>query len=133
MIICRKILEKEIENRVSKSFIIYNYVYNILGVKEQRVNSSRQVGSACLRCTLMGTERYYQVKRGKIRYASAYFCLQLSNQINKYISFSTLSSSASQLKKGIDPNFITGFTDAEGCFTISVIRNSKFKTMKSIY
>jgi len=26
-----------------------------------------------------------------------------------------------------DPNFITGFTDAEGCFSLSVVRNKKSK------
>jgi len=27
----------------------------------------------------------------------------------------------------IDPWFITGFTDAEGCFTLSVVRNKELK------
>jgi hypothetical protein len=27
----------------------------------------------------------------------------------------------------IDPWFITGFTDAEGCFSLSVVRNKKSK------
>jgi hypothetical protein len=27
----------------------------------------------------------------------------------------------------LDPWFITGFTDAEGCFTLSIVRNNKMK------
>jgi len=27
----------------------------------------------------------------------------------------------------IDPWFITGFTDAEGCFNLSIVRNKKYK------
>jgi hypothetical protein len=27
----------------------------------------------------------------------------------------------------IDPWFITGFTDAEGCFTLRIVRNKKMK------
>jgi hypothetical protein len=58
-------------NRGSKSD------YKLKSVKEQRVDGSWQVGGAsCLRCTLMGFERNYQIKIP-------------SNQINK-ASYSTL-------------------------------------------
>ena len=91
-------------------------------VKEQRVN-----GSWCgkllntnnnlphLRCTLTDFERNYQVKI-------------LSTQIVKRpISYSTTRYDSSLYKKHNlirDPNFITGFIDAEGCFTLSITKSN---------
>jgi len=78
------------------------------GVKEQRVD-----GSWCflkgkhLRCTLTGFERSYQVKVP-------------SKQLFKR-SYSTD-------EKLLNPNFITGFTDAEGSFTISIYFDNKATT-----
>ena len=31
------------------------------------------------------------------------------------------------MKKNFNPNFVTGFTAAEGCFRIKIIKNNKFK------
>ena len=63
----------------------------------------------------MGFERNYQVKIP-------------SNQINKR-SFSSIASveHVSQDKLQIDPWFLTGFTDAEGCFLIRIYRDNKLK------
>jgi hypothetical protein len=66
-------IEREMEYRGSKSVIglIIPAIFKPFIVKEQRVDGSWQVGGAsCLRCTLMGFERNYQVGI-------------LSNQINK--------------------------------------------------
>ena len=80
-----------------------------------------------LRCILMSLERDYQVKF-------------LSNQIKIYRPYSTYSScfpqskiklrsrSFSTLKSPLDPNFITGFIDAEGSFVISIQKEPKNKT-----
>lgn len=99
-------------NRGSKSVILNS---TNIAVKEQRVN-----GSWCenkfshLRCTLMGFERNYQVKI-------------LSNQIIKR-QFSSISGpTRNKLTQLIEPWFITGFTDAEGCFLIIVRKSQKNK------
>jgi hypothetical protein len=63
-----------------------------------------------LRCTLMGFERNYQVKI-------------LSNQIIQRRLFSILPTTNKFIQL-IEPWFITGFTDAEGCFLV-IIRSSK--------
>jgi hypothetical protein len=97
-----KMIEREMGYRGSKSDFIMN------SVKEQRVD-----GSWCfeylpkhLRYTLMGFERNYQVKI-------------LSKQLNVK-KFSTFNSSSN-----VNPWFISGFSDAEGSFTIIIDKNNK--------
>ena len=75
-------------------------------VKEQRVDGSYLFKKNRLRCTLMGFERSYQVKI-------------LSKQLNN--NFSTLIHSK------INPWFVTGFTDAEGSFSISISIDKRIK------
>jgi len=87
--------------RGSKSVLTYT-------VKEQRVDGS-YCKSMQLRCTLMGFEINYQFKIP-------------SKQLNKR-SISNLN-----LKTELSPWFITGFADAEGCFTIKIQPNVKLKT-----
>jgi hypothetical protein len=36
------------------------------------------------------------------------------------------------MKKILNPNFITGFTDAEGCFHVSIVSSLELKTGKSV-
>jgi hypothetical protein len=101
--------ETEMGYRGSKS----EFVSHTNSVKEQRVDGSYCIAKnnkMQLRCTLMGFERNYQVKIP-------------TNQLNNR-SFSTLST---QCK--IDPWFITGFSDAEASFIISMYKdaNSKLK------
>ena len=85
-------------------------------VKEQRVDGSWQVGGAsCLRCTLTGFERNYQVRNP-------------SKQINKDTKRYYSSNSVQQcvLPKGGKPNlfinpwFITGLVDALGGFNLII-------------
>jgi LAGLIDADG DNA endonuclease family protein len=92
------------DNRGSKSAI--------LAVKEQRVDGSWLLKNwvewiRSLRCILMGFERNYQVK-------------VLTNQL-LYKFYSTLNN------QKLNPWFITGFTDAEGSFIISIYRDAKSK------
>jgi hypothetical protein len=105
-------METEMGYRGSKSVLVFSTV------KEQRVdgswgliknNSSAISNNKSLRCTLTGFERNYQIKL-------------LSNQLNK-LSFSTINN-----KPKLNPWFITGFTDAEGCFSISIQSNNRLKT-----
>ena len=75
----------------------------------------------------MGFERNYQVKIP-------------SNQINKSRSYSSIAiQQCSTQNLTMDPWFVTGFTDAEGCFSLSVglcPRNKKMKvgwTVQAIF
>jgi hypothetical protein len=111
MVTSHMMKETEMGYRGSKSSLSkYNSqpVRKGKGVKEQRVD-----GSWCflkgkhLRCTLTGFERSYQVKVP-------------SKQLFKR-SYSTGG-------KPLNPNFLTGFTDAEGSFTISIYSDKKATT-----
>ena len=108
-----------------------------LGVKEQRVDSSYYIkhNIVFLRYTLIGFERNYLVRI-------------LSNQnINKRL-YSTINTSHHKTKpflirksteekistsqivvlnSSLNPWFITGFTDGEGCFLIIVRKNRNLK------
>jgi hypothetical protein len=105
-------------------------------VKEQRVDGSwHNNGVMCLRCILMDFERNYQIK-------------VLSNQINKQSRFGQVAwLNQPYQKKGrffswvpskavqqdstqdltMDPWFVTGFTDGEGCFALSVRKRKRSK------
>ena len=111
MVTSLKASEKNVGNRGSKSVLFNNNT-----VKEQRVNGSRcGLFLPHLRCTLMGFERNYQVKIP-------------SNQIIQKQFYSTepnLNKSSSKLPSQLDPWFVSGFTDAEGCFLVLVRKTQK--------
>lgn len=107
-----KINESKMGYRVSKS-------QNIIScVKEQRVdgNCSILLNKIGLRYTLMGFERNYQIRiRSK-----------LNNILRTYTSNNNLeSTSINSICIPISPWFVTGFTDAEGCFEVSVREKPK--------
>jgi LAGLIDADG endonuclease len=110
MVISHKMIENEMGYRGSKSEI-KNPSPNRISVKEQRVDGSwflvKQTRS--LRCTLMGFERSYQINNP-------------SKQFKIY--FSTLNS---DLNVQLNPYWVTGFTDAEGTFTIVIDKITKRK------
>ena len=87
-------------------------------VKEQRVNSSWYgINLPYLRCTLTDFERNYQVKIP-------------SNQIIQkqfYCVTSYTDNTITKTSRKFEPCFITGFTDAEGCFLIIVRKSPKSK------
>ena len=88
---------------------------NTLFVKEQRVDGS-YVNKLTLRYTLTGFERNYQIKT-------------LSNQINQIRTYSANNISQKKDVMGlINPWFMTGFTDAEGTFSISIQHNENYDT-----
>ena len=73
----------------------------------------------CLRCALTGFEINYriripfnQINKGRIRFFS-------SNVIPQQQNFA--------LTHKMDPSFITGFVDGEGCFTIIIGKRSRVK------
>ncbi len=128
MVTSQNIYESLIGNRGSKS-VLYNYNT----VKEQRVDGSciRYINkkyNLMLKCTLVGFERSYQIKIP-------------SNSINLIRNLSTLESkldpghprrgchgSSPLLRRGADPSYVTGFTDGEGSFILTIIKDNKYKT-----
>lgn len=101
----------EIGYRGSKSVILKQASQNqSIIVKEQRVDGSCR-GWARLRYTLTDLKINYQ---NRIH----------SNQINKQTvrSYSVLNNDKLANNKIIDPWFITGFVNAEGCFRISLTK-----------
>nr|WVH38330.1 LAGLIDADG endonuclease [Trametes versicolor] len=103
MVTSQEMIENEMGYRGSKSAL--------LAVKEQRVDGGYCIKSMQLRCTLMGFERNYQIKN-------------LSKQLNKQY-YSTLSKT--NIIHNLKPWFITGFTDAEGCFSFAIKPDAKSK------
>jgi hypothetical protein len=100
MVTSHKMNENEMGYRGSKSPIFYRE-----GVKEQRVDGSWCKKPMHLRCTLMGFERNYQIK------------IPSKQLINKF--------STKIYPNKIEPWFLTGFTDAEGSFSIIIDKNNK--------
>jgi hypothetical protein len=112
MVISQKMSENKMGYRGSKSeFLSPQPKGNF--VKEQRVDGSyfgiTSKPIPRLRCTLTGGESRYHIKIP-------------SKQLNQR-TFSTLT-----LKNVLNPWFITGFTDAEGCFSIGIRPDAKLKT-----
>ena len=101
-------IEKEMGYRGSKSD-------RKISVKEQRVDG-RWYGfiRPYLRCTLMGFERNYQIKNQ-------------SKQINIIRSYTSIANHVHNLTKKLNPWFITGFSDAEGNFTIRIVKCNTVK------
>jgi len=112
MVTNHKMNENEMGYRGSKSKCnfnnksIQNKNYNI--VKEQRVDGSCFINNTKLmklRCTLMGFEKNYQIK------------IPSKQLINNF--------STKIYPNKIEPWFLTGFTDAEGSFSIIIDKNNK--------
>jgi hypothetical protein len=116
MVTSLKASEKNVGNRGSKSVIGES-----ITVKEQRVNGS-WCGCASypyLRCTLMGFERNYQNK---------ILTTQLVNKRSYSTSFINDARDSNNQGLRIDPNFLTGFTDAEGSFVLSITKSNTVRS-----
>nr|ADN97200.1 group I intron-encoded double motif LAGLIDADG homing endonuclease [Ophiostoma minus] len=104
MVISQWMKETEMGYRGSKSVLVNNTV------KEQRVDGS-YMGNCfrlpMLRCTLMGLERDYQIR------------ILSKGLYKKECKF------YSTLNNNINPWFLTGFIDGEGCFKISLTKVNK--------
>ena len=104
----QEILEKVMGYRESKSVIREN-----ITVKDQRVDGSyieyfNKKYYSMLRYTLVDFERSYQIKIP-------------SNFINFKRNFCTLESK-------LNPFYVTGFVDGEGCFILTIIKDNKYKS-----
>nr|QBM31520.1 hypothetical protein [Arthrobotrys musiformis]QBM31596.1 hypothetical protein [Arthrobotrys musiformis] len=103
-IVIQLITENAMEYRGAK--LVYN-----------TINAQREYGNYVkfniLRCSLTGFEKNYLVK---FPY----------NHINNKIKwFSSMTTSQNEKKIILDPWFLSGFSDAEGCFTIVIIKNKE--------
>ena len=106
VVISLRIIERAIDNHGSKSVIC-----ETITVKEQRVNGSWcGISLPHLRCTLTGFERNY---RNKI----------LTSQLVNKRDYSTNNRGLI-----INPNFLTGFADAEGSFVLSITKSNNVKS-----
>lgn len=84
-------------------------------VKEQRVDGN-YIGNPVLRCTLMGLERD---SRNKI----------LSKSLNRYYSTNIIPKDTSQKNDfQLDSNFVSGFIDGEGSFSVTFIKDKSYKS-----
>jgi len=108
-------IEREMGYRGSKSITCLNIPASqkAVIVKEQRVDGSWLLNKLAtpnrsLRCTLMGFERNYQVK------------IHTNQLLNR--TYSTISKN-----QVLNPWFITGFSDAESSFIISIYKNTNNK------
>ena len=98
--------ENEMGYRGSKSLC---FLIKKQSVKEQRVDGSWFLNKfKNLRCTLMGFEKNYQIK------------IPSKQLINNF--------STKIYPNKIEPWFLTGFTDAEGCFGLYIYKNANYKT-----
>ncbi len=111
-VISQEMKETEMGYRGSKSIILENII-----VKEQRVDGSC-IGNLCiinkypmLRCTLTGFEKNYRIR-------------VLSKELHKkeIRYYSTLDNSLEGDNSYIDPWFLTGFIDGEGCFRVPLTK-----------
>jgi hypothetical protein len=115
-----------------RSYNFYNFV------KEQRVDGSCGFNSKLmlLRCTLMGGESCYptNIPSKQIIIPTRDFCID-SKKIcqdlqNSYLDLPELQRVSGQKDSSnkLAPWFVTGFTDAEGCFGLYIYKNTKYKT-----
>nr|QDG01242.1 LAGLIDADG endonuclease [Scytalidium sp.] len=108
-VISLKASEKNVGNRGSKSVICEN-----LTVKEQRVDGSYiKDTNLMLRCTLTGFERNYRIK---------ILTTQLINKRSYSTSHVSRNNNNHHLR--IDPQFLTGFADAESSFVLSITKSN---------
>ena len=112
-VINQKIIARKMDNCGFKS-VIFNK--NSFAVKKQRVYGSYHwINPVELRFTPVNFEINYKVKI-------------LFKQINIVRYYSTLiKHDHLQVELIMDPWFVTGFTDGEGCFLISIIKDNKYK------
>jgi hypothetical protein len=104
--------ENEMGNRGSKS------AFN--AVKEQRADGNCIEKNSLLRCVLTGCESSYPIK---------YHSKQIKN-IRTLITTRNGSYFSRSEPKAANLNawFITGFSDAESCFSINILKNDNYKT-----
>ena len=112
MVTSHKICENKMDNRESKSVICEN-----ITVKEQRVDGSGQENfSSCLRCTLTGFERNYEINILSKQIHNRFFSSISGNQIDNI-----------KFKSKMNPWFLTGFSDGEASFILYIQKTNNTK------
>ena len=125
MVISQKMSENAMDYRGSKSVLVSSTV------KEQRVDGSYfgSVSIPRLRCTLTGFERYYHIKIPSKQLNPA--CARtISNlPLLPWLGEAkpTQQQELGQERNVLNPWFLSGFTDAEGCFSIGIRPDAKLK------
>ena len=115
MVTSLKASKKNVGYRGSKSVILKN-----ITVKEQRVDGSWHGNRlSCLRYTLMGFERNLHNK---------ILTTQLVNKRSYSTSFFNEGRDDNNHYLIINPNFLTGFADAEGSFVLSITKSNNVKS-----
>ena len=107
--------ENAMDYRGSKSDFL-NPQPKEISVKEQRVDGSYfgSVSIPRLRCTLTGGESHYHIKIP-------------SKQLNPACARTFSNLPSGQGRNVLNPWFFSGFTDAEGCFSIGIRPDAKLK------
>jgi hypothetical protein len=126
MVISHMMSESEMGYRGSKSDIS-EFKKNLqpfeIFVKEQRVDGSclGSLSNPRLRCTLTGCESRFHIKIP-------------SKQLKKTKTACaiTIYTLALRGEKKLNPWFVSGFTEAEGCFSIGIRPDAKLKTKWSV-
>lgn len=118
MVTSQEMFERKMGYRGSKSIILGEDIV----VKEQRVDGScigapeLKKNLPMLRCTLMGLIRDYPNK-------------VLSKSLIRYYSTKVVSTDTSQNQESkLDPNFVSGFIDGEGSFSVTFIKDKSYKS-----
>jgi len=127
MVVSQKMSENEMGYRGSKS-VFLNPQPKEISVKEQRVDGSYfgSVSIPRLRCTLTGFERYYHIKIPSKQLNPA--CARtFSNLPLLPWPKPTQQQGSGQGRNVLNPWFLSGFTDAEGCFSIGIRPDAKLK------
>jgi hypothetical protein len=134
-----KTSEKKVGNRGSKS-VTSLYLSKPHTVKEQRVYGSWH-GFSCLRCTLLGFERnrWIKIPSNQIKQTRLYtnsnniipskkgYNLVLP-PINNTFSPAEQDLATRRWRQDLNPLFVTGFADAEGCFTLILRKSPRSST-----
>ena len=128
MVTIQEILQRVMGYRGSKSIACQNSLTSHNGhviVKEQRIDGShkgvwttsqKKNKHPMLRCVLMGLERDYHG-------------IVLSESLSRCYSTSITSTDTSQIfESKLDPNFVSGFIDGEGSFSVTFIKDKSYKS-----
>lgn len=102
---------------------------SLISVKEQRVDGSSVFKQYCkVYSSCQGNLVFIQfIKYVNTIFESIWF--HTKNFYSNSFSFSTEAISSNYVTgNGLNPYYVTGFTDGEGCFYVGVSPNSRFKT-----
>src|SRR6202044_4218015 len=76
----------------------------------------------------MGFEKNYQVKNPSKQLNKSFYSKIIPLPAVTRGEGSLLGGGVNETKEILNPYFITGFTDAEGCFCTSIYKDEKYKT-----